>query len=1032
MNMQDTEKYLDTKKSVMISSPAGSGKTEKLARRYIELLRSGAEVERILAITFTEKAAAEMKKRILDTLHNEDPGMFKKVLGKMPLMRVSTIHAFCASLLRRFAHEAGIDPNFRIHDAIASWISREETLYEILMDAGKEDDSLIKILSRKGFRGVNHLKEAIDYLFGKSPFSLTSSPFEYPADISSLKEELLRWPGASGSVPGYSKAIESSSLEAVSMLQKHFLTSNGSPRKRIPADLQGIDDYKSWALKMREFLTALKMRDAASASKSMLEVFARCMERYSNMKQQKGLIDFSDLEYLTFLMLTTHEEWANILYAFDEKTDHILVDEFQDTNYFQWSIINKLTEEWQSGYGAKREEGTDPTIFLVGDDKQSIYYFRGANVEIFHRARSRLDQWLGKDFVYFESRENYRSLPVIVEFTNRLFSKIMSPGSDEDSWKTRYSEFRATRPDPEGCGSVEIILFNGEKMNVAETKKREAETLAMRIETLLRKLRIVERDTGAVRPCTYRDMAILLRKRTHLRHYEEALRRYGIPFVAVRGIGFYQEPEVAILRSLIFFLSNPHDDYSLYILLKSPLFRMDETTILQIVSSEGDSLFTRLRQFAGSKGGEALRIHRILNDLLARVSRVPLAVLIEQALDLTGAWNALAGPQRTANIRKFIRIIEQTSSEGASLQKVRDFLERTLEREEEPKANVNTEGMDAVSIMTIHAAKGLQFPIVFLPGLEEQFTVRTGEHLVYEKEGTFIYKTVPDSTVRREDPDFLNHLERETEELKRLLYVAVTRAENSLFLFGQAGCKENSLFGFVRQGLELDRGLEIPGVSIRSDEEIKAEFEALPPSERRPLTIKVTGPARTVLPEIQRRVRWKAVTAESGIRTSHGNEWEIVGTVLHELFEHISRGITDPGAALRHAEGLLSGRVAREDERQSLMALIEKQIERLSGSGIMDRIICPRQDSWAELPFILDMGDTIYNGRIDRVIKEGDLYQVYDYKTFPVTDNEIPHVMKEYASQMNLYRRAVEEIFETADVKAYIIFTHNAIIRECA
>jgi ATP-dependent helicase/nuclease subunit A len=1026
------EDYLNTKKSVMIASPAGSGKTEKLARRYIALLNAGADVERILAITFTEKAAAEMKQRILQILQRENTDMFKKVLRKMPLMRVSTIHSFCASLLRRFAPEAGLDPNFRIYDAIGSWISREEVLYEILMDAGKEDDTLIKILSRKGFRGITHLKEAVDYLFGKSPFSLVSTPYEHLSDLSSLQAELLRWPGASEAIPGYEEAIASSSLEAILMMKEHFLTTTDTPRKKIPSGLGGIDDYRAWTVKMREFLTELKMRDASVVSRGMLGIFANCMHRYMNMKQQKGLVDFSDLEYLTYLMLTTHEEWANILYAFDEKTDHILVDEFQDTNHFQWSIINKLTEEWQAGQGAKREEGTEPTIFLVGDDKQSIYYFRGANVEIFHRARTRLHEWLGKGFIYFASRENYRSLPVIVEFTNRLFSEIMKPEDGADSWKTRYSEFRATRQDPEKCGYVEIILSDGEKSSMAEMKRREAETLAMRIESLVGQQRITERGTNVVRPCEYRDMAVLLRKRTHLRHYEDALRSQGIPFVAVRGIGFYQEPEVAMLRSLIFFLSNPHDDYSLYILLKSPLFRMDEASILRIVSVRGDSLFMRLRQFAETEGGEARRIHETLDGLIQGTGRVPLAELIEQVLSMTGAWKAFAESQRMANIRKFIRIIEQSCSEGTSIMKVRDFLERTLEREEEPKANVNTEGMNAVSIMTIHAAKGLQFPIVFLPGLDEKFTVRSGEHLVCEKEGTFIYKTIPDSMARREDPEFLHHRDREVEEQKRLLYVAVTRAENTLILFGRPDCSENSMFGFIRKGLDLYEGAQVHGISLRTDEEIRREFKGCSPPRKERLPVKVSAPVHTILPAIQKRTRWKAVTSETAVRTRHGKEWETIGTVLHELFEHISKGVINSSEAGRHAEGLLSGRVGGEDEQLSLMRLIEEQLHRLSGSGIMDQIICPRQDSWAELPFFLDMDDTVYNGRIDRVIKKGGYYHIYDYKTFPVADNEITHVMKEYASQMNLYRRAVEEIFETADVKAYIIFTHNAIIRECA
>ena len=208
--------YLDTDKSVIISSPAGSGKTEKLARRYIALLQKGVDVERILAITFTDKAAAEMKQRILRILRDEDEGLFLKLLEKMPLMRVSTIHSFCGTLLRRFSFEASIDPNYMVEDAIDSDMIWEEILYEVLMDAGrgsKGHEIFLQTLSEKGFRGLDYLQNTVNYLFRESPFSLESQPFRHTSDAGSLMEELRSWQGVSDLIEDYEDFFKEGTFE---------------------------------------------------------------------------------------------------------------------------------------------------------------------------------------------------------------------------------------------------------------------------------------------------------------------------------------------------------------------------------------------------------------------------------------------------------------------------------------------------------------------------------------------------------------------------------------------------------------------------------------------------------------------------------------------------------------------------------------------------------------------------------------------------------------------------------------------------
>jgi len=1033
--------YLSTDKSVIISSPAGSGKTEKLARRYIALLKSGVNVERILAVTFTEKAAAEMKQRILTILKEEDSRLFDSLLEKMPLMRVSTIHSFCGALLRRFSFEAGIDANYRVENAIDSRIIWEEIIYELLMEAGlpagqagagdNNHKLFLQTIGEKGFRGLANLNDTVNYLYEKRPFSLEAIvPPYHSASSAQLINELLSWEGAEEAIDRYQDLFNEKEVEKRAGVEDYFLTKEKEPRKKAPKGLSGIADYRGWAVKMHAFWKDRKFQEYSNRARRIREIFGSCLKRHAFLKSSKSLLDFSDLEYIAYRMLTEEPEWANILYAFDEKTDHILVDEFQDTNNFQWAVIDRLTEEWRSGIGAKRDEGIKPTVFLVGDRKQSIYYFRGANVEIFRQAKEKFAEWLGEEFHYEEVKENYRSAPAIISFTNSLFSKIMSADNASPAWMTGYGEFEAHRKNLTDRGSVEIIILDDEDEGISLQREREAAVMAKRIKGLVGNLRITERKTGVQRECMYADIAILLRKRTHLKKYEEALIRYGIPFIAVKGIGFYQEPEVAMLRALVYFLSNPKDDYSLYVLLKSPLFLIDEDVLLKTAVRKGDSLFSKLHGFP-VQDDRIQRTASLIDKWLHAAKETPLAELMERALVETGAWRYYHEPQQHANIKKFIRIMEETASDGRPLIKIRAFLERTINREEEPKANVNTEGMNAVKVLTIHTAKGLEFPVVFLPAIEDPFTLRSNESLVYEKEGKFFFKVITESSLRNNDEDFRLHMMKEEEEQKRLFYVAVTRAEEALFLVATWKEKGKSFLSYLKEGIGLEKidnryGIKenIPGLSI-----VDGAGITVPPVETSAIR-KIRPPhADFISTPVRAEKEWKTVT--TGIMTTgQGRKTAVPGEILHKIFEKISKGdIMDDGIAALATRLLRLIGMYKADAEDGI-AEIKKTIAFLKEKGIWQNIIMPVKDSLAELPFVFESGLSVYRGRIDRIIKDGGAYNIYDYKTFLIEDKEMEELLKEYSFQLDIYKKAVSKIFNTKDVRSFIVFTHNGEIRE--
>lgn len=962
------ERYLDITKSVIISSPAGSGKTEKLARRYVSLLLGGSEIEKILAITFTEKAAAEMKERILRILEKENPELFLEIQEKIPLMRISTIHSFCLKLLKRFSMELDLDPSLDVMDEFNASLLWSESVYESLMEEKNSPDIFFEMMKDRGIKGWDSLFRILNELHSRRP---------YPELI--LKEN--------------------------------------HPVER-------------------------------EEEKRILELYSRCLKRYTDKKLERHLIDFDDLELLTYEALIKNPEWQNILYSFDEHTDHILVDEFQDTSSLQWKIIDKLTEEWRSGIGAKRESGKVPTIFLVGDEKQSIYLFRGANVSVFQEAKERFSDWLGREYYFEEIRENYRSLPAIINFTNSLFEILMPPNPELDSgyenWRTRYAPFEATR---QGNGRVELILIEGAE-HTKENREREAVALAKRIQSLVGHYEISDGDPEPVavqgdikRPCIYGDMAILLRKRRHLCIFEDALRREGIPFIIVKGIGFYDEPEVAVLRELLSLIIDPMDDYSLFCLLRSPLFGIDYRTLFRLIDKGDRPLIEKIQS---AKNKKVKKAFNLISGWVERSIYTPLALLLEDALSDTGGWSHYWEKQRHANIKKFIRLIEQYESQGFSILDIREKLIKARLKDE-AKANINTEGMNAVKIMTVHAAKGLQFPMVFLPSLDESH-VPMSSPIVIDEEGERISLSYEeDSTKRKKIEPFLKRKEKELEEEKRLFYVAVTRARDFLCMLG-AMKKEKPPTG--RLAYITDNREHLPSLKVITASEVDELYftirhqasgiwhQAL--TSHLPSEPFMSEPVYIEPISYEPPLKWRDVTEDVDIRVKHGEDWVILGKVFHTLFEELSKGII--GSALnrigsgsdevdKKAFILLSNETVTKKDIERLMEIIKKDFEKLTTSGYLKDIILPIKDSYAELTFILQKGNTIFRGRIDRIIVKNNVANIYDYKTFPVREKELPELIDKYRFQMDIYRSAAEKIL-SMKTKSYILFTHMPLLIE--
>ncbi len=941
----------------LILAPAGSGKTKRLAENYLALLKKGVPIEKILAITFTEKAAYEMKERIFN-MAKEEPEIFKKLKENLNKIRISTIDSFCLSLIKRFSFLLNLSSYL---DVIEYPRNLQEKAIILAFRSLKEDEEFYKLL--------------LDFFI----------QFNFEG-YKKLKRDFL--------LPFFEKRLFSNRKEIITEEKLNKIDKNNKK------EIEKILSRKLGNIAFRFF-------------KEKVEKF------YEEEKLKREILDFSDLELLAYSLLKEHPECNNILDAFDERTDHILVDEFQDTNYLQWAIIDKLTEEWRAGKGRKYELGIRPSLFLVGDEKQSIYYFRGANVEIVNYAQKRLKEWLANEFQLEIVQENYRSLKAIIDFTNILFSEIF--GKD-------YTPFLKRRNN-EAIGKVEIILLEGNN-STREKRELEAEVICKKIKSIVNNLELYSLNEEKRYICDYKDITILIRKRTHLRILEEKLREYEIPFVVVKGTGFYDEPEIQFLLSFIRFLNEPVSSYNLYLLLKSPLFNFSEEEIIKINQEKGLNLYEKLLNYSQYCDNNRKRDIEYLKSLLKEYQKERMSIFIERVLKERDVYKWLTDPQREANVKKFLNLLEKLESENQSLLNIIQFFQ--FVKEDEPKANVNTEEMNVVKIMTIHEAKGLQFPVVFVPFLDESVRSRLNQSFLFIEESEDRVRYVGEGIKEycRNSEDFIIHQNKEVEEEKRIFYVAVTRAQDALYLSGVLSDRiEESKLLWLMDKLQIKKvdnhyelGKKIEGVRILTKEEVEREYEKIKGEveireEKKisPIKIeKITG--------LKKGIKYIEVTKVlPKERRHHSLEWIIFGDVLHAILDEISKGYLKEEEIENRSRELLKRKGISNLNLDKWVKTICEHFQKLKEKDLL-KIVERKENSFSELPFVLKKGNKFYSGRIDKIVIENDTIYLYDYKTFPVKEKELEKIAKSYLPQLKIYEIALKKIFNK-EVKKYIIFT---------
>ena len=908
-------KALDYQRNIAVTASAGSGKTATLVERYIALLSSATDIRipQILAITFTQKAASEMRQRVgvrLQELLNEAAtkdarlrlqNLYDDLIGA----RISTIHAFCATLLRQHPIEAQVDPHFAVLEEVDAAILRTEAVRETLEKAALQEDyePLKKALRRllqewnRGYlenilldllhkkrqalawcQRYRHMTAEQIFASWQEIVELRLEPLWQTlldegellpllADFVSLEplhnaaKDTAAILSASVRIPIQTlldNPVLENALQILPLLAETLTTAKGTPIKakkgkkenwaadelaRFRSSLQAIGALL--APHRREFTHRPRSIDTRAAvllpalGLLLVEVSA-CYER----KKGSGTrLDFDDLQERCLQLLTTED--GRIARQLARQYRYVMVDEFQDTDLLQWELIQPLV--------APDGKLAPDKLFIVGDPKQSIYSFRDADVTVFEEVKqtiraanrehrtceipfaeaedSKLESCMEERLGTLVMGDNFRTLPVPVAFANMLFEQIIHPLAGEP-WQVSYDPLISRRPHPTCQGSVELILaLPGNDEQERDNILREADLIAMRIRQILSgDLSIADGDQE--RPATTADIAILLRRRRFLPLYEQALRSLQIPFQVVGGLGFYQRQEVYDLANILRFLDNSNDDVALLGALRSPYFGLSDNGIFFLSRCPGTRLATKLEEVQARLDSlpapdqkAAISASQLLRRWRQFADRHTLAELLHTILEDTGAWGFLSfgerGEQTIANIEKILDLARTFEASGFST--LADFVAYIniliSEEEKEGEAPLAENPRDVVQIMTIHASKGLEFPIVFVPDLDAPFNLKSGSAgLLDPNLGIGLSVQDPEAAYHRK-ATFLRELinedfSRKTRaEEKRLFYVAATRARDHLVLSGRLGegdlPSEDSFdsakdrLSWVKLGLEL-------------------------------------------------------------------------------------------------------------------------------------------------------------------------------------------------------------------------------------
>lgn len=773
---------------VCLAAGAGSGKTLALVARYIWHLKQGLAPSQIAAITFTEKAGEEMRMRIRREVR-KIPSL-ASVLPELDDAPITTIHGLCARLLRAHAFDADLDPGFSVEDEIVSDARYTRTAAAGLAAAlEKNFPPACRLVEGLGFAAAaGAVARALAEPIASS--RILSSLDEVQAMLKELQvreiSRLARTGETRALLDADADVLPRGYAEALPLACQLCRTvGDGDPPETVLAAAQALasakfssggqrDEAKPICKAIKELRDGVQaILDARAASpeaderqEALTNAFHDTVEFVRRWERERSgparVVSYDEL-------LLRVRDLLRAGVPVGRRFRAVLVDEFQDTDPVQDEIVQALAA------------GTGRSLFIVGDAMQSIYGFRGAQVEVFLERAAMAKA--GQESALIKLPDNYRSAPAIIDFVNATFSPL-----------PYFIPLRGRRTSPQGLVRfLECGLPGG--CDAEERGRREAAAVAAKVEEILGDLPVVDPQTGQSRAARPGDVAVILRAMTRGYLFRRALAERGIPAVVIAGKGFFSQQEVDDIVHLLRALEDPLDDAALVGLLRSPAFAASDEALLVLREHAGRSgpLWQALPAASADARLEPFDRQALADcaDILAQARLLLRTRGVARALDLvlreTGLQAALSacwlGEQRSANLSKALSRVAQMEAAGMSALEIAAALRRAgRSRLEEGEAPLVSETGDAVRIITAHKAKGLEFPVVFLPQLAEGARGRGSRGLLLDTRLGPAVEPPGGGPGSRSALLRARKQEQEREELVRLLYVACTRARDALFL----------------------------------------------------------------------------------------------------------------------------------------------------------------------------------------------------------------------------------------------------------
>jgi len=1110
----------DPKASAWVAASAGTGKTKVLTDRVLALLLAGSAPARILCLTFTKAAAAEMAIRVGTRLSDwatksdaklredlasltdadADPDLrdrarqlFARVLDAPGGMRIETIHAFCQSLLRRFPLEAGIPPHFQVMEERSTAEAMGHAVAQVLDRArdGKPKalksalDAVTQIVGEDGFielvaklavergrldglrRGGDakfegRLRERFGLQPGETPDSIVRQACKEGAFDGAALKRAARVLGRSdssfdqkaGQALGQWLGRVRSRVHGFDEYCAAYFTKEGARRVRLVTKAALALDPALGEVFAREAgrLEAVRARrDAArlvEATAALIRLAGAVLDAYGAHKTARALLDFDDLVLKAKDLLRRPGVAPWVLFKLDGGIDHILIDEAQDTNPDQWDVVVALAEEFFAGEGAR---DTLRTVFAVGDPKQSIFSFQRADPAAFlamqEHFRARVEA-AAQNWRPLALELSFRSVAAVLQTVDAVFAdQRVAAGVAFAGATIRHEPYRIG-----AAGLVELWPPVGPEADEPPTpwdaplsqarlkvpRARLADAIAATVKSWL--------DTGETleasgRPMHAGDILVLVRRRDpFVGALVRALKERDVPVAGVDRMVLADQLAVRDLVALAEFLLLPADDLTLATVLKGPLYGFDDDLLFELAWRRTGSLWEALRRRAGENAKFRFAVEE-LTSLLARADFIPPFELFAEVL------GARAGR------RKIVARLGLEASDpldellAAALAFERDhspslqgFLHWLVLGELEVKRDLNNEaGRDELRVITVHGAKGLQAPVVFLP---DTLQVPDRPHgIVWTSDGLPLWLAQGDAPAAREAAELADR--RRDEEYRRLLYVALTRAEDRLYVCGWNGKRkspDDAWYPFVHAGLKAAGGkpFAFDGTKLIGEDGWSGEGLRLVtrqrgkreerPSRRAAPPVAAALPSWAVAPPPAEPAPPKPLQpsrpprAEPPTRSPLGADNGHIfrkGLIVHRLLQSLPRLVPEQREAA--AKRFLARPVLALDPAaqaaiaaETLAILAEPDFAPLFGPG-----------SEAEVPVVGLIGERAVSGRIDRlVVTESDV-AIVDYKTMrpvPPTELEVPEA---YLDQLAAYRAALARVYPGKTVRCALLWTEG-------